>query len=159
MRLCGCTFSTWSQRSASGVIPLFYRRSTAVLLSFHRRSTVVPLLFDRVFLNGLTALLQLSAAVWKVFLTRTVCIMTVLVSAKGLSQLVLLCPALLLLNLPCQQQPTSHIYSRRQKVPIYCPFPFNFRPVAVQSPFVFNPFYGQPVRSINQVNSLGSARN
>ena len=59
--------------------------------------------------------------------------------------------------------------SRRQKkVPIYrpyygtgnpIPFPFNFRPVAVQSPFIFNPFYGQPVRSINQVNSLGSARN
>ena len=31
--------------------------------------------------------------------------------------------------------------------------------VAVQSPFVFNPFYGQPARSINQVNGLGSARN
>ena len=39
------------------------------------------------------------------------------------------------------------------------PFPFNFHPVAVQSPFVFNPFYGQPARSINQVNGLGSARN
>ena len=39
------------------------------------------------------------------------------------------------------------------------PFPFNFRPVAVQSRFVFNPFYGQPIRSINQVNGLGSARN
>ena len=61
-------------------------------------------------------------------------------------------------------------YSMRQKkVPIYrpyygtgnpVPFPFNFRPVAIQSPFVFNPFYGQPIRSINQVkNSLGSARN
>ena len=39
------------------------------------------------------------------------------------------------------------------------PFPFNFHAVAVQPPFVFNPFYGQPVRSINQVNGLGSARN
>ena len=63
----------------------------------------------------------------------------------------------------------QHMHSRRQKkVPIYrpyyetgnpVPFPSNFRPIAVQSPFVFNPFYGQPVRSINQVNSLGRARN
>ena len=62
-----------------------------------------------------------------------------------------------------------NMYSRRQKKfpftvrttgtgnPI--PFPFNFRPIAVQSPFVFNPFYRQPVRSIKQVNGPGSARN
>ena len=39
------------------------------------------------------------------------------------------------------------------------PFPFNFSAVAVQSPSVFNPFYRQPIRSINQVNGQGSACN
>ena len=39
----------------------------AVTVICYRRSTFVPPLFDRVFLNGLTALPRLSATVWKVF--------------------------------------------------------------------------------------------
>ena len=35
------------------------------------------------------------------------------------------------------------------------PFPFNFCAISVQSPYVFNLFYGYPVRSINLASVAG----